>query len=51
MCTSSAICHRLIWNDVGVDLLDALGMSFAATLYPALPGHREREPAEALRYD
>lgn len=41
---------ELIWTDVVLICGTALGMSFAATLYPAWRASRT-EPAEALRYD
>ncbi|MFO7705310.1 MAG: lipoprotein-releasing ABC transporter permease subunit [Halopseudomonas sp.] len=46
----SYLPSQLIWNDVLLICLTALGMSFAATLYPAWRASRT-EPAEALRYD
>tara|TARA_R110000822_G_scaffold34103_8_gene97056 strand:+ start:6442 stop:7686 length:1245 start_codon:yes stop_codon:yes gene_type:complete len=46
----SYLPSQLIWNDVVLICLTALGMSFAATLYPAWRASRT-EPAEALRYD
>lgn len=46
----SYLPSQLIWNDVLLISLTALGMSFAATLYPAWRASRT-EPAEALRYD
>ncbi len=46
----SYLPSQLIWSDVVLICLTALGMSFAATLYPAWRASRT-EPAEALRYD
>ncbi|KAA0696951.1 lipoprotein-releasing ABC transporter permease subunit [Halopseudomonas laoshanensis] len=46
----SYLPSQLIWSDVALICLTALGMSFAATLYPAWRASRT-EPAEALRYD
>lgn len=46
----SYLPSQLIWVDVMLICLTALGMSFAATLYPAWRASRT-DPAEALRYD
>jgi len=46
----SYLPSELIWSDVLVIVLVALGISFFATLYPAFKASRT-EPAEALRYE
>jgi len=46
----SYLPSQLIWSDVSVIVLVALGISFFATLYPAFKASRT-QPAEALRYE
>jgi len=41
---------KLVWSDVLLIVIVALGLNFLATLYPAVRAARTR-PAEVLRYE